>query len=98
MALLMGATSPTALAFGSDFASTTVGERDRARIVPVAATGAAYRLPNRAAAEIMGFLVLVMLMNNTEHSEDAKIELPACFTKSVYVKHSLARGLEEEAG
>ena len=46
---------------GSAFASTTVGERDRARIAPVAAAGAAYRLPNRAAAEIMVILVLDFL-------------------------------------
>ena len=40
---------------GSALASATAGERDRASKVPVAAAGAAYRLPSRAAAFIMMF-------------------------------------------
>ena len=39
--------------FDSALASTTAGDRDSANNVPVAAAGAAYRLPRRVAAEIM---------------------------------------------
>ena len=39
--------------FDSALASTTAGDRDSANNAPVAAAGAAYRLPRRVAAEIM---------------------------------------------